>query len=192
MDDKKSLGFAPIIVVILLSLVLFGGAFVAKYYFPQPSINNQVQPLATEGEVVPTTKPIQTNQNLDKELVPTPTPTPLPTATPTPTPKPAAETSTTDTSDSKLSLTAVSTEPGKVSMTWTLDGSAVDGFKEVWADHTNPTYPEDHWNYDADTSLRSYTWSNLSSGQTLHFQVGVYKSGQGVVAYSNDVTVTVK
>lgn len=208
MAFKNSAGFAPIL-IILLAVALFGGAFAAKYYLSQPDINNKVQPLAVEGDT-PQIEPAQTNQSLDKELVPTSTPTPLPTATPTPkptltptpkptvTPTPKVTTTTSTTSDSStssnqtLNLTAASNEAGKVSLSWTLSGDSLDGFKEVWADHANPTYPEDHWNYDSDKGLRSYTWNGLSSGQTLHFRVGVYKGGQGVVSYSNDVTVTVK
>ncbi|MFA5933549.1 MAG: fibronectin type III domain-containing protein [Microgenomates group bacterium] len=100
--------------------------------------------------------------------------------------------STTSNNSGTLSLTAASNESGKVSMNWTLNGDPINGFKEVWSEDANPTYPEDHWNYDSDTNLRNYTFSGLSSGQTLHFRVGVYKSGQGVTTYSNDVTVTVK
>ncbi len=95
-------------------------------------------------------------------------------------------------SNTSLSLSATSDEPGKVKLNWTLNGEPINGFKEVWADHENPTYPEDHWNYNDSNNLRSYTWNELPSGQTLHFRVGVYKSGQGVTTYSNDVTVTVK
>ncbi|MDD2823482.1 MAG: hypothetical protein PHQ59_05380 [Candidatus Daviesbacteria bacterium] len=100
--------------------------------------------------------------------------------------------STTLNNSGALNLSASSNESGKVSMSWTLNGDPINGFKEVWSEHSNPTYPEDHWNYDSDTNLRSYTFSGLPSGQTLHFRVGIYKSGQGVTTYSNDVTVTVK
>lgn len=99
---------------------------------------------------------------------------------------------TTSNNSGTLSLTASSNESGKVSMSWTLNGDPINGFKEVWSTDANPTYPEDHWNYDSDTGLRTYTFSGLPSGQTLHFRVGIYKSGQGVTTYSNDVTVTVK
>jgi len=99
---------------------------------------------------------------------------------------------TTSNNSGTLNLTAASNESGKVSMNWTLNGDPINGFKVVWADHANPTYPEDHWDYRDNTSLRNYTWEGLPSGQTLHFRVGIYKGGQGVTTYSNDVTVTVK
>lgn len=133
-------------------------------------------------------------QKLNEAMKPSPTASPSTTIIPLQKQiKPTATAVPTISNNSgQLNLTAGSNEPGKVSMSWTLNGDAANGFKEVWADHANPTYPEDHWNYDSDTNLRSYTFSGLPSGQTLHFRVGVYKSGQGVTTYSNDVTVTVK
>lgn len=100
--------------------------------------------------------------------------------------------STSNNSNQTLNLTASSNETGKVTMNWTLNGDGANGFKEVWSTDANPTYPEDHWHYDSSTGLRTFDFSELPSGQTLHFRVGIYGFDGKVSTYSNDVTVTVK
>lgn len=100
-------------------------------------------------------------------------------------------TSSSSESNASLSLTVTSNDSGKVNMSWTLNGSEANGFKTVWAEHENPVYPDDHWHY-LGTSSRGDEFTELPSGQILHFRVGIYGFDGKVTTYSNNVTVTVK
>lgn len=97
---------------------------------------------------------------------------------------------------SSISLQAVSNEPGKVRLTWSISGGeATYGFKLSRSLNPNPEYPPregDAWIYLDDENVRSYDWDGFTSGSTYHIRVGIY-DGQGkVVRYSSDISVIVK
>jgi hypothetical protein len=134
----------------------------------------------------------QTNISLETVKKATPTPSPTPKPTPKVVEKTKVTTSDSQENNGTVSLSAVSNETGKVSLSWTVTGEAKGGFKAIWAENENPVYPGDHAEYQ-NPDARSYTFKDLPSGKTLHFRVGIYTGGDPKISsYSNDVTVTVK
>jgi hypothetical protein len=130
----------------------------------------------------------QWNKSLNEGKEPTETvPTPSPkTATPKPTTAPIEPAS------GNIHLSAAA-GPEKVTLTWTLDGSAPYGFKLMKSENSNPTYPPrdgDHFKYLSSPSTKSYTWTGLAAGKTYHFRVGIYNGAGKIVAYSADITST--
>ena len=105
--------------------------------------------------------------------------------TPTPTPKPKVETT-------GISLSVVSNEPGQAKLSWSSSLEASSGWKAVWSEHDNPTYPQDSYHFLSDPNTRSETFTDLPSGKTLHFRVGIWHGGDQAYPYSNDVSVTIK
>lgn len=91
-------------------------------------------------------------------------------------------------------LSAVSSESGKVNVSWVIsDSQTKAGFKVCLSENANPSYPAkspDRCDYINNNNARSYEVKELTSGRTYHFRVGVYDNGVSV--YSNDITVTVK
>ena len=75
---------------------------------------------------------------------------------------------------------------GGVNFSWTLSGSAPNGFKLVWSTSTGPVYPGSSYAYYSDPNTRSGVID--ASGGTYHVRVCMYKSG-GCVNYSNEVDV---
>ncbi|MBN2101014.1 hypothetical protein JW710_03965 [Candidatus Dojkabacteria bacterium] len=77
---------------------------------------------------------------------------------------------------------------GYAKVSWSVSGDCGEysGFKVVWSQSPNPTYPGDSAAYvDKNTSV--HTISGLTSG-TWYIRVGTYNGG--VTHYSNQVTVT--
>ncbi len=91
-------------------------------------------------------------------------------------------------------------ENGKVKLDWdsyyaqTLTSSSeeISGYKVVRSEtKTNPTYPEDWWVYLSGTSTTEYTDSSVYPGHTYYYRVGAYKSGSGVIEYTNNIQLTI-
>lgn len=79
----------------------------------------------------------------------------------------------------------------KVKVTWNVDGYSKNGFKVVWSENSNPTYPcreNDEYHYLSDPNTRE-DYVSLSSGKTYHFRVCEYLGGKCGV-YSSDVSVS--
>jgi hypothetical protein len=99
---------------------------------------------------------------------------------------------TTAPSGTSVSLTGKSENAGKVTLSWTVNGEVPNGFKTCWADHENPSYPDDQCQW-IDSETKQYTWE-VDSGKTYHFRVGIYIGSDDVKvsSYSNDIAVTSK
>jgi len=118
-----------------------------------------------------------------------------------------------DTTDGTETLTGItlsaSTSDGKVMLSWdlqsevksrpgtgetTTDGLAPNGFKIAKSTvNENPTYPVmdgDSYIYLSDSSVRSYTDTDVAEGVTYYYRVCEYLGGSCGV-YSNNVSVTV-
>jgi hypothetical protein len=81
---------------------------------------------------------------------------------------------------------------GKISLKWVLTNlDAPNGFKVVKADHVNPVYPGDDFQYLDNSGTRSYTWTGVSGG-TYHVRVCIYNGNGACLRYTGDKTVTVQ
>jgi|GEM_PF-2718045 len=86
---------------------------------------------------------------------------------------------------------------GKVKLFWdsysalqTSTSSNIDGYKIVRSQtSTSPVYPDDWWVYVTGQDTTSYYDTSTSAGQTYYYRVGAYKSGQGVIEYTNHITI---
>jgi hypothetical protein len=93
------------------------------------------------------------------------------------------------TSTKKITLTVTGAANSAI-LNWQPNFTSSQGFKLVKAEHSNPIYPGDDYQYLTDPSARDYTWTGLTAGQTMHFRVCEYLGGKCGV-YSNDVSVKI-
>ncbi|NSW53099.1 MAG: fibronectin type III domain-containing protein [Anaerolineae bacterium] len=117
----------------------------------------------------------------DENMKPTeakPEKTKTPSPTPTENAIPSAE----------ITITNIeSTEKGAVTVSWTLEGEAPDGFKLLWSgSNPNPTYPENENQRIPDPAARSATQKDFTPGITYFFRVCQYLNN-ACQAYSNSV-----
>jgi hypothetical protein len=199
----RSLGFItlPMVGIILLVVMLaiaagWGFGFAAGIQDAlkgnKATIISPATTASSSSQLQESSPAAETDSSL--EMLKKATPTPKPSPVPTPKVVEKVKTTHTDTEDhgGTVSLSAVSNETGKVSLSWTVNGDAKSGFKAIWSENENPVYPGDHAEYQ-NPDTRSYTFKDLPSGKTLHFRVGIYTGGDPKISsYSNDVTVTVK
>jgi len=92
---------------------------------------------------------------------------------------------------SKISLTAVKNESGKVILEWSPTGTSALGFKTVWSRNSDPTYPTrdgDQFHYLSDPSARRDEITGLESGKTYYFRVCEYLGGS-CGTYSNQISL---
>lgn len=88
---------------------------------------------------------------------------------------------------------------GKVKLFWdeysslqTSTSSDIDGYKIVRSTtSTSPVYPDDWWVYVTGQDTTSYYDTSTSAGNTYYYRVGAYKSGEGVIKYTNHITVEI-
>jgi len=81
----------------------------------------------------------------------------------------------------------------KQKFTWSISGGgAPKGYKLVWSESPNPSYPSQmtDYNYYGSESTKYGYADGLESGHTYYVRVGVYKGGYCDV-YSNQITVTI-
>jgi hypothetical protein len=89
-----------------------------------------------------------------------------------------------------IALEGVALSDGRVKLAWNIKGlEASKGFKVVWSQLANPTYPGNEYHYLSDASARRDVIETLSNG-TYHFRVCEYLGGSCGV-YSNDIKLTV-
>ena len=88
-----------------------------------------------------------------------------------------------------ITLTATSAE-NTAQFNWKVNFTSPSGFKIVKSTTANPVYPGNDYQYIADANARSYNWTDLIPGQTLHFRVCEYTNSKCGV-YSNDVSLTI-
>jgi hypothetical protein len=89
-----------------------------------------------------------------------------------------------------ITLTGILSDPGKVKLTWNIDGvDAPLGFKVVISEQANPVYPGNDYHYLSDPAVRQDIWSGLGA-KTYHFRVCQYLGGSCGV-YSNDLAIQV-
>jgi hypothetical protein len=95
-------------------------------------------------------------------------------------------------SENEASVSSITLAHQSSAFSWTVDGTSPQGFKLVYSENTNPTYPTrdgDTYLYFSDSSTRSASISDLASGHTYYVRVCEYLGGTCGV-YSNQVTVT--
>jgi hypothetical protein len=91
-----------------------------------------------------------------------------------------------------INLSAQSAD-GEVSFAWVLAGySGFQGFKLFrWETNPMPAYADDWWKYIDGADTRAATDSDVQSGHTYYYRLGVYDRGF-ILGYSDPVTVTVQ
>ncbi|HET59189.1 MAG TPA: fibronectin type III domain-containing protein [Chloroflexi bacterium] len=120
----------------------------------------------------------QTSQQTEREV----TRTKEAEATPTATALPAGS----------VTLTAIDTdEKGIVTVQWTLDGAAPQGFRVIWSGHTNtPTYPESESKWLKNEDARSLSIGGFLPGIEYHYRVCIVDGGD-CLTYSNIISYLV-
>ena len=134
----------------------------------------------------------------DLELSPTPTLTPTPTTQPTPTTEEDPQTASPTPVVASIRITSASSpEPGKVKLTWSVQGDLDgQGYKILFAKEENPEYGKNPGYYvdGIDSSHVEFTAEALADGGTFHFRVCRFvrsDTEKKCDTYSNDVTVNV-
>lgn len=80
-------------------------------------------------------------------------------------------------------------ESGAVYLNWNVKGfEPKDGFKVVYSDSVNASYPGDSAEY-VDSSKRAHTITNLNADTTYYFRVCAYLGGGACGTYSNEVVL---
>jgi len=88
-------------------------------------------------------------------------------------------------------ISDISSNDGNIYVKWVMTGfEAPDGFKIVKAEHTNPVYPGDDFQYLSDGGVREYNWTGVTAG-TYYIRVCIY-NGSICTRYTANKTVTVQ
>ncbi|MFA4931235.1 MAG: hypothetical protein WC570_05225, partial [Patescibacteria group bacterium] len=89
---------------------------------------------------------------------------------------------------------------GQVNLNWdeyvvstqTTSNTGISGYKVVRSEfNANPTYPDDWWVYLSDQHSQSYTDTSVLPGHSYYYRIGAYVSGLGVIAYSNNIYLSI-
>jgi hypothetical protein len=147
--------------------------------FPEPASNNQpneaiqqVQREATRTKAAELTRTKEVSLTRTKEAEATPTTTGFP--------------------EGSVTLTDIDTdEKGIVTVQWTLDGSAPEGFRVIWSGHTDtPTYPESESKWLKSEETRSLSIEGFLPGIEYHYRVCIVAGGD-CISYSNIISYQV-
>lgn len=98
-----------------------------------------------------------------------------------------------------ITTSLTSPEPGKISVSWQLNGAEKAGYKVVFSKNANPEYPNregDYYNYISGGGERSATFAHnaLAAGGTFHVRVCRYwagEDGKSCDIYTQNLTVEV-